>query len=279
MTPFLRRPPLTASTTFPQLLRGGLCHHALHCRIHQLSFQSTLRYDGTGAPKQLQLTPIRPFPSIAYLALNLPFPFVTRTRARTSANSTVIVDSLSISLFLIGITSALYHATLRQTVQFSDDLSMLLINACLLNRLYTHGQSPHVASLVTFLVTVSSGSAAAFYVQTGNILHHVTAFSVMVHFIWPRTLYLIYYGSSRGVERTEEGRKRLMRRFKRAAVALVSAFVIWNIDLEFCMELRSMRERIGLPWAWLLELHGWWHVMTAVGAAEYVALVRELCDG
>lgn len=56
------------------------------------------------------------------------------------------------------------------------------------------------------------------------------------------------------------------------------AFLVWNVDLERCAELRDLKARAGVPWAWLLELHGWWHVLTAVGAFEYVALVRELCE-
>ena len=67
-----------------------------------------------------------------------------------------------------------------------------------------------------------------------------------------------------------------MKRFLRAVVWLILAFVIWNIDLEYCFNLRDIRHKIGLPWAWLLELHGWWHVLTAIGASEYIKLTREL---
>jgi hypothetical protein len=35
-------------------------------------------------------------------------------------------------------------------------------------------------------------------------------------------------------------------------------YILWNIDNQFCDNLRSIRQNIGLPWAWLLELHGWY---------------------
>lgn len=51
---------------------------------------------------------------------------------------------------------------------------------------------------------------------------------------------------------------------------------MWNIDFEYCAELRMLREQVGLPWAWLLELHGWWHILTAVSANQFMEIVREL---
>ena len=56
----------------------------------------------------------------------------------------------------------------------------------------------------------------------------------------------------------------------------VLGYLLWNIDLEFCMQLRELRAQVGLPWAWLLELHGWWHVLTAIGADRFMNVAREL---
>lgn len=149
---------------------------------------------------------------------------------------------------------------------------MLLLAACLLRTLYTHGQTRGVASLVTAVITLGTGYMAILYVRSANILVHMLTFSAMVHLIWPRTLYLIYVGS-----RPEPEKSKLIRRFRKAVALLVGAFVIWNIDLEKCLELRAIRHKLGVPWAWALELHGWWHILTAVGAAEYIILVRALC--
>lgn len=111
------------------------------------------------------------------------------------------------------------------------------------------------------------------YVRSGKIFIHFVTFSVQCHLIWPRTLYLIYAGP----QADDAHRRRLVRRFWGAVATLVLAFAVWNVDLERCHALRALRARLGLPWAWLLELHGWWHLLTAVGAVEYVALVRTLC--
>ncbi|KAK0623888.1 alkaline phytoceramidase [Immersiella caudata] len=197
----------------------------------------------------------------SYLALRLPGP-----RRKH--------DSLSSALFLVGVASTAYHATLRQGPQFSDDIAMLLLGASLLQTLYSHGQTRAVASLVATVVTLGTGCMAIFYVRSGDILLHLLTFSAMVTLIGLRSLYLIYFCT-----RPAHQRATLARHFWKAAAFLVTAFAAWNVDLEWCHELRAIRHRLGLPWAWALELHGWWHILTALGAAEYVVLVRAMCSG
>lgn len=178
---------------------------------------------------------------------------------------------MSWSLFLVGVCSLIFHATLLQTCQYSDDLSMFLLTGALLQALYTTNQSGLAKYAISTVITLSIGAISYLYVQSGSILFHSTAFGTFLTFIWPRTLFLIYQSDRPSAEAS-----RLMKRFLRAVVWLILAFVIWNIDLEYCFNLRDIRHKIGLPWAWLLELHGWWHVLTAIGASEYIKLTREL---
>lgn len=45
----------------------------------------------------------------------------------------------------------------------------------------------------------------------------------------------------------------------------LGGFFIWNLDNVFCSTIRQWRRSIGLPVAFLLEGHGWWHLMTGLG--------------
>jgi dihydroceramidase len=74
----------------------------------------------------------------------------------------------------------------------------------------------------------------------------------------------------------EKRRREWDRRTWRSTFWTVLGYIIWNVDLEFCKELRMLRERVGLPWGWVLELHGWWHVLTAVGTSQFMDIAREI---
>jgi dihydroceramidase len=51
---------------------------------------------------------------------------------------------------------------------------------------------------------------------------------------------------------------------------------LWQLDFIFCSELTAWKRAIGMPWGFLLEFHGWWHVLTAVGAYVFMVMVDSL---
>jgi dihydroceramidase len=53
-------------------------------------------------------------------------------------------------------------------------------------------------------------------------------------------------------------------------------YLLWQIDGIYCTELTALRRSVGMPWGFLLELHGWWHVLTAVGAYVFMVMVDSL---
>ncbi|KAF4637079.1 hypothetical protein G7Y89_g982 [Cudoniella acicularis] len=46
------------------------------------------------------------------------------------------------------------------------------------------------------------------------------------------------------------------------------------VDMSACNTLRSLREQIGMPWAALLEMHGYWHILTGIGVYIFMVLVE-----
>lgn len=49
-------------------------------------------------------------------------------------------------------------------------------------------------------------------------------------------------------------------------VLAVLGFGIWTIDNTFCSSLTTFKRYIGMPWSFIFELHGWWHIFTGIGA-------------
>ena len=202
----------------------------------------------------------------------------------------------NISLFMVGIGSFIFHATLKHEAQIVDELAMYAITASLNYAVYTYNPGTTSNTLASTLSFTSSLSrtlfGAALYLSSGYVLYanyvthystsldiHTALFVILLTTFWPRTLYLINQSTSNlaSAHATSTHRRRL-RTFRLAALSFITGFGIWLIDGLYCHQLRSIRAKIGLPWAWLLEGHGIWHVLTAIGAGMFVKLVEELRD-
>jgi dihydroceramidase len=183
------------------------------------------------------------------------------------------LDFMSISLLILGIGSFLFHASMRQSLQFVDEIAMLGLAWSLLQGVLTDRKSSTYNGYIKISLAIIFPLFSAFYVWTGKIIYHATVFTLMLALIIVRGHYLFYWRTpsfpyAKTAVWKVQGRKTLC--------ALLVAYVGWQVDLEYCAELRQLRERTGIPWAWLLELHGWWHVLTAYSAAGFMDIVREI---
>ncbi|KAH8673796.1 ceramidase [Xylariales sp. PMI_506] len=185
------------------------------------------------------------------------------------------LDSMSASLLVLGIASFLFHASLRQTLQFADELSMIGLCWSFLQGTLTVRQPQTRAQLITAVMSIVLCLLSAFYVWTANILFHVIAFTSMLVLVAIRSQYLFHRASP---PFSDSKRHDWSRRTWASIFICLFGYLLWNIDLEFCTQMRELRSQIGLPWAWLLEFHGWWHVLTAVGASHFMDVVREMRD-
>lgn len=182
-------------------------------------------------------------------------------------------DFMSLSLLVLGISSFLFHASLRQTLQFADELAMLGLAWSLFQGTVTARQSPAKARFINVSLAVIFPLFSAFYVWTGKIIYHATAFAIIMVLITLRGHYLFHWIKP---EFPEAKRFKWRSQGSKALFMLLAGYLLWNIDLEYCAELRQFREWIGLPWAMLFELHGWWHILTAVSASQFMDVVREM---
>lgn len=179
---------------------------------------------------------------------------------------------MACSTLSVGIFSLIFHATLHQETQFLDEISMFMLVSALLQPLYTTGFNPSAQKAITTVLISTVVGVSAVYYQNKNVLIHLVAFTLMENLIWPRLLYLIYFHKRSAVDRS-----RLARQFWAAMGIMTLAIAVWLIDLELCYQLRHIRGAVGPPCALLFELHGWWHILTAVAASKFIALVREIC--
>lgn len=62
----------------------------------------------------------------------------------------------------------------------------------------------------------------------------------------------------------------------KGTASFIFGYFLWNIDVYLCTRLTQFKHTIGLPWGFLFELHGWWHIFTSIGAYIGMALVEYL---
>lgn len=190
--------------------------------------------------------------------------------AGTSAPS---LDFMSLSLLFLGIASFLFHASLRLTFEFADEFSMLVVIWSMLQATLTVRQSRLRCQYITFGLAACFTCFAVFYVQSPKIVYHVVAFVTGLVCVIAQTQYLFHWlQPPLPKAKIRDWRHRTWQ----AVAVCLAGYLIWNIDLERCAELRQARRRIGLPWAWLLELHGWWHILTGIAASQFMRVTREI---
>ncbi|SLM36378.1 Ceramidase [Lasallia pustulata] len=109
-----------------------------------------------------------------------------------------------------------------------------------------------------------------YHMKYNDMTSHSIVFGIMIFVVGVKTMALV-----EGIrDKTVQGNVRRLARV--GAVTFVSGFALWLIDNVACDTLRSIRRAIGMPWGFLFELHGWWHILTGVGAYVFIVLAEFL---
>ncbi|KAI1174968.1 ceramidase [Nemania sp. FL0916] len=183
------------------------------------------------------------------------------------------LDFISVSLLILGIASFLFHGSLLHSLQYGDELAMLGLVWSMLQGLLTVRHSSGYDRFINASLAIVFPPFAIFYLWTGKIIYHVSGFALAVAIIIARGVYLFYWREP-GFPESKVAEWRIRGRI--ALILLGVAYFLWHVDLELCAQLRDLRGRLGLPWAWLLEMHGWWHILTALAAARFMDVIREI---
>lgn len=193
----------------------------------------------------------------------------------------------NLALLLVGLGSGAFHATLLHEMQILDESGMYALVGALDYRLWSAGMTDGTNLLFgTVLGGLIAGVIGWNAVGTSdgkasNVIH-LLLFIGLLTALWPRVLYMIRkerdIRRSQGQKGQDATARRLMREFRMGVVFFFSGFAIWIIDGKFCDQLRDFRAFLGPPGAWYLEGHGWWHFLTALGAGNFVRVVRELTE-
>ena len=112
---------------------------------------------------------------------------------------------------------------------------------------------------------------SVYHCVTDEVIFHATLFGSMILAVGFKTRSTIH-------ERIKDKalRAQIMRLVWFGTFSFGLGWVLWNIDQLACPTLTAMKRWVGMPLSFLLELHGWWHVWTGIGAYCFIGLVEYL---
>ncbi|KAJ1894785.1 alkaline ceramidase ydc1 [Kickxella alabastrina] len=170
----------------------------------------------------------------------------------------------------VGCGSACFHATLKYTTQMLDELPMLYLCAFVFYALVEADKKPVYGVLFpSVLFTFQAGITLTYLFWMQSPVFHQVAFGLT-------SVACVVFGLRRMKEmRLSNHTSRILSRMHLLGhVGMWGGFLAWNLDNVFCHRLRSYRSQVGTPLDTLLQLHGWWHILTAYGSTYLLLWVH-----
>ena len=176
----------------------------------------------------------------------------------------------SLGYLLVGIGSWLFHMTLKYEYQLLDELPMIYTTLIMFWGIFEYKTTPR-QSIALGVGTVGLGVAITwYYLVNKNPTFHEVAFGLITVATLARSWYLAFQVED------QKARRDLRYTGILGASTFLTGFALWGVDRATCNHLITTRHWMGLPWGFILELHGWWHVLTGVGVAMFITFLAHL---
>ncbi|KAJ5972219.1 uncharacterized protein N7479_002137 [Penicillium vulpinum] len=199
---------------------------------------------------------------------------------------------------VVGTGSFLFHSTLKYPMQLVDELSMIYTTCLMAYASFSYARTTTVRVFLGISLTGLAVFITLYYHYLQDPIFHQNAFAILTTVVVLRSMYTMEVTLRPKWRRSTE-EDRLARQKKGLPVPtkerqhfenvrdqktlktmwfmviyglsmFLGGFFIWNLDNVFCSEIRRVRRAVGLPWGLFLEGHGWWHIMTGIGAYLYI---------
>ncbi|KAL8841710.1 MAG: hypothetical protein Q9176_003105 [Flavoplaca citrina] len=202
-----------------------------------------------------------------------------------------------VGYLLVGTGSFFFHATLKYPMQLVDELSMIY-TTCLMNyATFSYSKSRQYGFILALALVSLAIFITLYYHYLQDPAFHQLAYAILTAVMLARSMYVMEFSLRPSLRKTEENFKLLHRKSMTAdqkeisraddrrntkiltamwmlivtgLTIFLSGFGIWQLDNIYCSDLRHWRRELGLPWGIILEGHGWWHLLTGIGAYYYL---------
>ncbi|KAJ5380289.1 uncharacterized protein N7496_002717 [Penicillium cataractarum] len=201
---------------------------------------------------------------------------------------------------VVGTGSFLFHSTLKckYPMQLVDELSMIYTTCLMAYASFSYSRPSGVRLVLAISLLSLAVFITLYYHYLQDPVFHQNAYALLTTVVVLRSMHTMEttlrpkWRHSREEDRLDRQKKGLpvptkerqhfenerdMKTLKTmwfmvlyGLSMFLGGFFIWNLDNQFCSQIRVWRRTVGLPWGIFLEGHGWWHIMTGVGAYLYI---------
>lgn len=155
--------------------------------------------------------------------------------------------------------------------QLLDELPMIYTTLVMFWGVFDYGLSALHSSLLAGFTAGLGGGITWYYLVNKNPVFHEVAYGVITASVIFQSCYLAYYHVKDPIA-LKEMRKLAVIGF----VSFMTGFGLWGIDRGQCSSLTSAKHWMGIPFGFILELHGWWHLLTGLGVAFFIVVSCQL---
>ncbi|GAB7322516.1 hypothetical protein MBLNU13_g03443t2 [Cladosporium sp. NU13] len=148
---------------------------------------------------------------------------------------------------------------------------MQIATACCLHRASTFGKSEGYSRNVALILIGGITVETLYHSYMNEHVVHELTFLFLILLVIGQTRSLI----SKRIERTKD-KQNLRRLAIFGGACFLFGYLLWQLDFIYCAQLTSLKRAIGMPWSFVLEFHGWWHILTAIGAYVFMVMVDSL---
>lgn len=171
----------------------------------------------------------------------------------------------ALGFLLVGVGLWLFHMTLRYEFQLLDELPMIYATCIPFWLVFSEFKTPLQSVGVGVGIFMAANLLTAVYLHLKNPTIHQAAYALLNAGIIFKLIALTRLHVKDPVARSQ-----LFCTMTFGIAIFGLGYLVWNLDIHFCTQVRSVRRDWGMPYGFVLEGHGWWHLFTGIGVYFYL---------
>lgn len=172
---------------------------------------------------------------------------------------------------LVGIGLWLFHMTLRYQFQLLDELPMIYATCIPFWSIFGEFKDKGGRLSVAVGIFMAANLLTAVYLHLKDPTIHQAAYGLLNAAIIFKSVQITNSHVHDAVAKAN------LRKTMYLGISIfLLGYVLWNLDIHLCDLVRATRRRWGMPYGFVLEGHGWWHIFTGTGVYYYLVYIEYL---